>query len=194
EGDAQEGLERGRLDFTLAGEKLRGGWRLVRMKDDDNWLLMKRRDTAAVAGDPDALVHGRPGSVVSGRDLDEVRASPERSWRRSDVVPKPHALGDPARIEGARKGPRPEELEVQLATLVAEPSDEPGYLNEMKLDGYRIVCIAGRDGVRLLSRRGNDWTARFASITHDARLFGGRSVVLDGEAVVLDRDGIPDFQ
>ena len=199
EGDPHAGLERGRLDFTLEGEKLRGGWRLVRMKGrdgDDNWLLMKRRDAAAMEGEPDALVLTQPASVLTGRDLDEVKADEDRTWRGSDdasAIPVV-ALGDPSAIEGAKARALPRRLEPQLATLVDAPPHAGGWLHEMKLDGYRLLCVVDRGRVKLLTRRGNDWTDRFAVIAGDADGFDGHTLVLDGEAVVLDAEGRPDFQ
>jgi bifunctional non-homologous end joining protein LigD len=55
EGDPEAGLERGRLKFRLRGRRLRGGWTLVRMggragEGGKNWLLIKERDEAALAG------------------------------------------------------------------------------------------------------------------------------------------------
>jgi bifunctional non-homologous end joining protein LigD len=199
DGDPHEGLVRGRLDFSLEGEKMRGGWRLVRMasrEKAENWLLMKRRDAAAREGEPDALVVSQPASVLTGRDLDEVRADEDRTWSGSDdasVMPV-HALGDPSAIEGAVRRGLPRRLEPQLATLVDAPPDAPGWLHEMKLDGYRLLCAVDRGKVRLVTRRGNDWTERFAAIAKDAEELAPHRVVLDGEAVVLDAEGRPDFQ
>src|SRR3954471_21835699 len=74
EGDPHEGLKRGDLKFTLAGDRLSGSWVLVRMKWDKdrgkrtNWLLIKHRDEAAQEGEGDQLPKD-PKSVASGRTL-----------------------------------------------------------------------------------------------------------------------------
>jgi DNA ligase D-like protein (predicted 3'-phosphoesterase) len=68
----EEGLEKGHLRFWLEGEKLRGGWSMRRMRDQEreSWLLMKRRDEHA---DQDAdPVRERPESVVSGKTIEEL--------------------------------------------------------------------------------------------------------------------------
>ena len=73
EGDAHEMMEKGRLTFTLSGEKLTGRWHLIRTKGDlehENWLLFKGRDGAA--NDQVDIVARRPESVVTGRTLEEV--------------------------------------------------------------------------------------------------------------------------
>jgi bifunctional non-homologous end joining protein LigD len=80
EGDPHEGLRRGDLKFSLVGERLSGGWVLVRMKWDrernrgskrTNWLLIKHRDEAAVDGEGDRLLKD-PTSIASGRSLKEI--------------------------------------------------------------------------------------------------------------------------
>jgi bifunctional non-homologous end joining protein LigD len=82
EGDAGDAMKRGRLTFVLHGEKLRGRWHLVRTRGTDKqerWLLFKARDEAASEG-ADVLA-ARPASVLSGRTIDEVAASPARTWQ-----------------------------------------------------------------------------------------------------------------
>jgi bifunctional non-homologous end joining protein LigD len=80
ESDPHKGLEKGRLDFNLHGEKLMGGWHLVRMakrrgKKRDNWLLIKAKDEAALsARDPDIL-EAEPQSVISGRTIEGMAAN-----------------------------------------------------------------------------------------------------------------------
>ena len=81
EGDPRAQLEKGRLTFTLDGEKLRGRWHLVRTKLDgkkENWLLFKGRDDAA-SEDSD-VVEERQESVLSGRSLDQIREAADRVW------------------------------------------------------------------------------------------------------------------
>jgi bifunctional non-homologous end joining protein LigD len=65
----RRGLAAGRLSFLLQGEKLRGGWSLVRLRrgEGKDWLLIKRDDEAAARG-RDVLADGR--SVLSGRTIE----------------------------------------------------------------------------------------------------------------------------
>jgi bifunctional non-homologous end joining protein LigD len=78
-GDPHEGLAKGKLDFELAGDKLKGVWHLVRLRTRagekrNNWLLIKGRDAdARERGDPDILEE-RPQSVLSGRTIEEIAA------------------------------------------------------------------------------------------------------------------------
>ena len=81
--DPAAALARGALKFELRGERLTGGWALVRLRrgDGKNWLLVKEKDAAAEPGSDDEIVAENQTSVVSGRDLEEVGAAPERVWR-----------------------------------------------------------------------------------------------------------------
>src|SRR4051794_4586138 len=86
-GDAREGYQRGKLTFTLDGEKLHGGWTLVRTRDrsapDDGgkaWLLIKEDDEHARRSSQGQLVDDRPDSVASGRNLDEIALDADRVW------------------------------------------------------------------------------------------------------------------
>ncbi len=67
DGPVADAIAAGHLSFWLDGEKLRGGWTLQRTDGTPQWLLVKRRDEAADAGDPVAT---RPESVVSGRTIE----------------------------------------------------------------------------------------------------------------------------
>jgi ATP-dependent DNA ligase len=80
-----------------------------------------------------------------------------------------------------------------LPTLAAKPPSGPGWVHEIKHDGYRL--IVRRDGpvVRLFTRRGHDWTGRYPAIARAAATLGARSLTLDGEAVVCGQDGVAVF-
>ncbi|MGB7259155.1 MAG: DNA ligase D, partial [Pseudolabrys sp.] len=82
--DPHRGLQKGHLDFTLDGEKLKGGWHLVRMhrkpgEKRDNWLLIKAHDDAERGARDKDILEEKPLSVVTGRDLDEI-AKGKRIW------------------------------------------------------------------------------------------------------------------
>ena len=81
-----------------------------------------------------------------------------------------------------------------LATLVAEPFDEPGWVYEEKYDGDRILAYKEGARVRLLSRNGKDHTARFEKIAAAIAGLRAATLVLDGEVVVFDRRRISRFQ
>src|SRR5215813_12467181 len=84
DGNVDKALRKGELKFTLAGEKLRGGWVLVRMRNDrthskrNNWLLIKHRDGYEGEGKGDALL-AQDKSVASGRTMSEITAGKGRA-------------------------------------------------------------------------------------------------------------------
>ena len=115
EGDASEAMKRGRLTFTLAGEKLSGRWHLIRTKGGDNWLLFKGRDDAA--DDKLDIVETRPESVVSGRTIEQIAAAPDRVWQSNRKAEPTVAQKRAARFVGAKRAQpqaRPEDLVAQL--------------------------------------------------------------------------------
>jgi bifunctional non-homologous end joining protein LigD len=82
EGDPAEAMKKGRLTFTLHGEKLHGRWHLVKTRGDgrqETWLLFKGRDDAA--SDTADVVAENPKSVLSGRTIEQVAAAPTRTWQ-----------------------------------------------------------------------------------------------------------------
>jgi bifunctional non-homologous end joining protein LigD len=81
-----------------------------------------------------------------------------------------------------------------LATLVREPVDRPGWVYEEKYDGDRVIAYRRGGRVRILSRNLKDVTAAFGEIAGAVAALAGGDLVLDGEVVVFDRDGVSRFQ
>lgn len=86
-GDAHAGYRDGRLKFVLHGQKLHGGWMLVRTGDHQrvngdkrSWLLFKERDNYAQASDRGDVLSEMPRSVTTGRDLDEIAEGRDSVW------------------------------------------------------------------------------------------------------------------
>ena len=202
EGDPYEGLKRGELKFSLEGERLHGGWVLVRMQNDrrggtrTNWLLIKHRDEAARAGDDDALL-ADPTSIASSRSLDTIAAGTGKAPTPS-ITRKPTGAGavlvsknvkQPAKSSATTAMPR--FIEPQLCTLVARATSAPGWAHEVKFDGYRMQLRVEHGDAQLRTRKGLDWTAKFAGIAAAASALP--DCLLDGEVVALDTHGAPDF-
>ena len=88
----------------------------------------------------------------------------------------------------------PERLELALVTRVARPPEGDGWLHEVKFDGYRIMArMDAVGGVRLITRNGNDWTARAPGVVASIEALKLRNAVFDGEAVLFHSDGRPNF-
>ncbi len=89
----------------------------------------------------------------------------------------------------------PATLAPQLATLVdAPPADAEAWLYEIKFDGYRLLARVDADQVRLFTRSGNDWTARLPHLAEEFRRRRLPPGWYDGEIVLPDAQGLPDFQ
>ncbi|MGH7972170.1 MAG: hypothetical protein ACREIC_25935 [Limisphaerales bacterium] len=81
-----------------------------------------------------------------------------------------------------------------LAKLVRTLPEGAEWEYELKLDGYRLEAVKPNDKVRLYSRRGNDFTKKFARIAKQVENIKADSFMIDGEAVVVDERGVPSFQ
>lgn len=188
--DPAEGYAKGDLKVRLSGDKLQGGFVLVRLKrregeKHDNWLLIKERDghTRPLA-DGDVLDADR--SVVSGRTMDEIAAgAPARGGAATG--------DDPSVLPGAVAAPSPDMIEPMLATAVETPPEESDWLHEIKLDGYRALCRVRGDDVRFFTRSGVDWTTRFSALVPAVRELGLGDAWLDGEVTALLPDGRTGF-
>ncbi len=190
EGDPDQGLNRGHLTFRLQGEKLQGGWNLVRMDrasdpEKKNWLLIKKRDAEARSDPPKDASDLDDRSVLTGRTLEEIASGED--------LPKSNP-GDLFAVQGARKAPMPDPPSPQLAVPAKQPPRGDAWLHEIKYDGYRILCVKDRGEVRLITRNRKDWSDRFPHVSRAAAALPPDSFILDGEVVVLRADGTPDFQ
>jgi len=87
----------------------------------------------------------------------------------------------------------PERVEPALAQLKSRPPKGNEWSWELKWDGYRLAVHIEPQGIRILTRGGHDWTHRFPAIVEAAQTLRPATMIIDGEAVVLDPEGRPDF-
>ncbi len=86
----------------------------------------------------------------------------------------------------------PSNLKPMLATLVDAPFNDPEWQFELKLDGYRALAYVNSGEAQIRSRNNNNFNKKFSAI-HDALQNWKVNVVVDGEIVVLNEEGVPDF-
>lgn len=98
-----------------------------------------------------------------------------------------------AECTGARRAKQPEFVLPNLATLVDQPPSSSGWVHEIKFDGYRVQAWIKSGEVRLLTRSGKDWSARFSAIGQALRRLHVQSAILDGEVVVEKATGVTSF-
>ncbi|HKD18606.1 MAG TPA: DNA ligase D, partial [Thermoanaerobaculia bacterium] len=184
--DLDEGMKKGKLLFELSGYKLRGRWTLVRMKTKGKttgkeWLLIKERDGFAKKGRESSYPEE---SIFSGRTVEDLAAGANRAAAIRDEAER---LGAPARDVRV----------AQVQPMLAETRDaaftRPGWIWELKYDGFRL--IAGREEGKpaLRYRHGMDSTGTFPEIARAVGALPAERFVLDGEVVVLDERSRPRF-
>jgi bifunctional non-homologous end joining protein LigD len=199
--DPEAAYRKGSLKFILNGQKLRGKWALVRMggkaanERRENWLLIKERDDEALPQSGDAVVKDNPLSVTTGRSLDTIASDRDWVWHSNrEDNEKPPMRGVPLeRLPGARKGPMPENIKPQLATLSDKAPEGDEWLHEIKYDGYRLLARIEDGTVRLITRGGLDWTAKFSQLAHSLGELPLDSALIDGELVHLEPEGTTSF-
>lgn len=229
--DAAREYEKGKLKFVLDGEKLHGGWTLVKSHmrgsgDKEQWLLIKERDDEARPEAEYDILLKKPGSVMSTslgargksgavRERTERKAAAKKAPARKTASKKANGHAHPdivanrsaeslrtlshePAIEGALKAKLPATFKPQLATLVDAAPPRNDWAYEIKFDGYRVLAridtIKGKHEILMYTRNGNDWTAKFSKQVKALERLDIESGWLDGEAVVLDDRGLPDFQ
>jgi bifunctional non-homologous end joining protein LigD len=163
-----EQIKRGDLKFALHGHKLMGAFALARMKHGEKgneWLLIKKKDFAA-----------KPG------------------WNAEDDITSVAApVLDLARISGAHAAGMPGEIAPMLAAPVSSAPEGSEWLFELKWDGVRALCFVDKNGVRMSSRKGHRIEKQYPELANIAQYLGAENAVLDGELVVLDPQGRPNF-
>lgn len=188
--DPEEGLETGKLLFELHGYKLHGLWTLVqtkkRGKKTKEWLWIKKPDGfASTAEGDDGGDDFAPESVLSGLTVEELAAGSGKAERLREELAELEAPERPVVLDKVRP---------MLAQSRDEPFSRPGWLFELKYDGYRILAGKDADGqMRLRTRNGKDATQSFPEIARTLHSLPFSELVLDGEMTVLDEEGRPDF-
>ena len=92
-----------------------------------------------------------------------------------------------------RDAPLPDFVPPSLATLRSTAPSSPGWAHEIKFDGYRIQARLDRRNVRLLTRKGLDWTGKFPNVAAAVAELPARTALIDGEVVIVDEDGASSF-
>ena len=159
----------------------------------DNWLLITGADDQARSEDDPDILEERPESVKTGREVADV-AGEEPGWSsRTGKIDKAPQKAAPA-VRGTKKARMPDFVAPQLATLKPHAPAGKGWIHEIKFDGYRLQARIEKGKVKLLTRSGLDWTAKFGKDVPKA--LAGLPVeraILDGELVVEASGGASDF-
>jgi bifunctional non-homologous end joining protein LigD len=184
--DALTQLAKGEIKFNLNGEKLRGSFVLVKLKQSEKgneWLMIKHKDASE---DSSWNIDEHDGSALTGRTIEEIK---------EELPPKRQAVPiRPEELQGARKSAMPSKIEPMLATLADRPFSDPNWLFEIKWDGVRALARIENGDLTLLARAGGDITKRYPELTSLPEALAAREAILDGEIVALDARGHSDFE
>jgi bifunctional non-homologous end joining protein LigD len=215
EDDPHKGLRKGHLSFELDGEKLHGLWHLVRMhrrrgEKRDNWLLIKADDEAARGPRDKDILEQKSRSVASGRSMDEIaKGAAKKTAKKKSLTTKTsrnRAQAEAAAIlrrtkkfmsakdkASARHAALPAFVAPSLATLADKAPESGNWIHEIKFDGYRLQARLDNGKVKLLTRRGLDWTNKFPTIAEAVVKLPANTALIDGELVVEGDDGVSSF-
>jgi bifunctional non-homologous end joining protein LigD len=198
-GDPDQTYAAGNLKFNLKGEKLRGGFALVKLrgrgaqreKDQERaWLLIKERDAHVVPEETSDITEARPESVTTGRTLDEIAADRSRVWHsnRNQV--------DAGAAAGARVAPPPTRIRPPRFAARATPPLGNGWLHEMAIDGERLLARNAGGKLQLCAGSGTPLgtaAARKRSAIADAiRMLAAQTLIVDGVLAAMTPDGLSD--
>lgn len=170
----QKGIEKGHIDIEMQGEKLKGIFSLIHLKNspqENSWLLIKKKDSFSTTNDVTKL----DKSVKTSRTLDQI------------------THGESAAPVKKRLKKMPHDISPMLATLIKEPFNNKEWLFEIKWDGFRALAYADEGKITLASRSQHSFNSKFPLIVEDLKKIPGQ-VILDGEIVILDAKGKSHFQ
>jgi bifunctional non-homologous end joining protein LigD len=130
--------------------------------------------------------------AFSNRDIE---VNPKARAKKSSTSPPSSRkqMRRPAVTKAAVRSALPAFIELCLATLVAKPPEGGQWVHEIKFDGYRIEARIDNGHVKLLTRKGLDWTHRFGNIPRLLGKLPSDTTLIDGEIVVEDSGGHSSF-
>ena len=187
-----EQMKRGKVSIELYGNKLKGMFSLIRTRRENEWLLIKGRDEYASNED---IILLQPDSVLTGMSNSDIEIERKSVKKSQGVNSKGHELTSGISSYGSKMNL----LFPNIKPMLASPSDKAfnskDWVFEIKWDGVRAILFKNKKNIKIQSRNGNDITARYPEIVNAARisLRACGSAVIDGEIVVLNKNGVPDF-
>ncbi|MCK1392928.1 DNA ligase D [Bradyrhizobium sp. 1] len=186
-----------------------------------NWLLIKHRDEYAsedddILAEDKSVASGRAMAQIAGGKgrapkpfmLAKGTGKANAVWQSNraeetkgrTVKPAPRAALKAGKVAKKKAttattaksiSEMPDFVAPQLCTPVERPPAGEGWCHEIKFDGYRVQLRVEDGKATLKTRKGLDWTEKFASIAKEAGALP--ATMIDGEIVALDHNGAPNF-
>ncbi len=201
----------GHIKFRLKGHKLKGEFVLTRIKGNEknNWLLIKHKDRYASERD----ITLKDKSVRSKKTIEQLSKQNAAKPNRKRTIERKSSKTSESTNDGAvaagteqehteaseksirkklQSSPFPGRLSPMLASVASEPFDAPGWIYEIKWDGYRAISGRYKNDCLLLSRNGISFETRFYPVFEAIKSWDVNAV-MDGEIVALNSKGLPDF-
>ena len=165
----------------------------------DNWLLIKQDDDAGRSSKDEDILEEKPLSAASGRSMEQIAKGSRKVWHSNRAkagrsLPKTHSAAATTkkitrRARTKKKDPDfatglsalPTFVPPCLASLSDSPPDQGNWVHEIKFDGYRIQARLDHGKATLLTRKGLDWTNKFATIAKAIAKLPAKTALIDGE-------------
>jgi len=162
----------------------------VTRQSENSWLLLKKKDRFGTK--EEILREDR--SVVSGRTIEEIAAAAQEKTAEEQIT-RTRLSGaiEGAELKDAPLKPMPHAIRPMLADAAREPFDHPDWIFEVKWDGYRAIAEIRDNNVSLYSRNLVPFDRKFVPVVKALQTFRD-DAILDGEIVVVDDQGRPDFE
>lgn len=179
--EANKELRDGDLKIRLKGKKVKGEFALVRMKtsDDNAWLLLKHKDEFAVK------------TPYNSEDYTPQKIK-DRGVKEKEKMKTDKKKAKPAAVKKTVEKKR-ELFTPMMATLVDAPFSREGWIFETKWDGYRAIADVKKGSVELYSRNHLSFNKDYQPVVAALEKLK-LNAVLDGEIVIMKKDGTSDFQ
>ncbi len=179
-----EEIEKGDVKFRLNGQKLKGEFALVKLRNstakDNSWLLIKHKDEFAVTDQYNS-------------EEQTSSDSPINQWLIKNKKKSPKASSIPATKDNVSQNNKARDfIKPMLAQETARAFDNNEWLFEIKWDGYRAIADISAGNVKLYSRNYKVFNNEYPVIIEDLKKITD-DVVLDGEVVLLNSENKPDF-
>jgi len=148
---------------------------------------------AATAQAPAKAPAKAPRKAATKAPTKAVAKAPAKAPAKRRSTKASASAFDASALEGARRAALPETLSPQLATLAKSAPTHGDWLYEIKFDGYRLMTRIADGRASIITRGGHDWTDKLQPLADELAQLGIDNAWLDGEAVVLDANGLPHF-
>ncbi|MDQ6723267.1 MAG: hypothetical protein M3Z01_03260, partial [Thermoproteota archaeon] len=228
--DVTDHFKKGKINFTLSGQKLKGKFSIIKTSRENQWLLIKVNDRFSFSPDRKGggereeldLTKSNPESVLSGLTNNDLKIVNSQGEFNKEIKDKNNnknisytnnsnnninyrsnndAYDNSFLISSPYRQEFPDSILPMLTTLVDKPFNNQDWVFEIKWDGVRSISFIhkSKDILKIQSRNGNTITHRYPELVDPLRSSINEnnfkeSIILDGEIVVLNKDGYPDFQ